>query len=143
MTTHKSRALRFYLIAKGRLGRYDKRMLAYNNVPHVSNKHVQRFIAQGYGAGLVPTATTNGKHASGSYHKLGRAADMGLRRGEIGTKKGLRKLRGFQDRQWKRGGHTELLGPINSRCILKGHRTTLAEGSALENQHDNHVHGAF
>jgi hypothetical protein len=45
----------------------------------------KRFIVRGYAAGLVPTSTTGGQHASGSFHKQkdaagrGRAVDLGLR----------------------------------------------------------------
>lgn len=71
---------------------------------------------------------------------------MGLRSHEIGTRKGLKRMQAFQTAEFhSRGKHrpTELLGPINYRCILGGRVITLAEHSALEDEHDNHVHGGF
>jgi hypothetical protein len=56
-------------------------------------------------------------------------------------------MRRFQKREFARArrvhGYTELIGPINNACILRGHPTTLPEGTALEQAHDNHVHGGF
>lgn len=140
--------LRTYLTLKGKLGRFDDRMCSYYGVPIPRNRHVRAFVARAYGGGLVPTATSNGQHSALSYHKLGRAADVGVRVPEVGTEKGRRKLEVFQRKELWRAEHgrthpVELLGPSNFRCILKGRRVTLAEGAALENQHDNHVHGAF
>jgi hypothetical protein len=142
-----NRVLRMFLIAKGRLGRYDDRMLKYFGVPPVPNEQVRSFFARAYGAGLVPTATTNGQHSAHSLHYQGRAGDVGLRSDEIGTPKGLHKMEKFQDAEFKRarqvGGYTELIGPINNEVILSGVVSPLAEGTPLENQHDNHVHGGF
>src|SRR3954469_14832936 len=142
-----NRVLRMFLIAKGRSGRYDSRMLGYFGVPPVANQQVKSFFARAYGAGLVPTATTNGKHATHSLHYLGRAGDVGLRSDEIGTPKGLRKMQRFQDSEFKRAsrfcGYAELIGPINNEVILRGQATSLPEGSDTENAHDNHVHGGF
>ena len=142
-----NRVLRMFLIAKGRLGRYDRRMLLYFGVPAVDNMQVRSFFARAYGHGLVPTATTNGTHSAHSLHYLGRAGDVGLRNDEIGTPKGLRKMQRFQDSEFRRarrlGGYTELIGPVNEEVILRGVVSPLAEGTPLENQHDNHVHAGF
>lgn len=141
--------LRWYLNAKGRLGRWDRRMHGYYNVPTNITPAVKRFVARGYAAGLVPTATTNGTHAPGSYHKQlvhgqGRAADLGVRRELIGTAKAARLMSKFQRKEYARNDHkAELIGPVNNRIILRGRKTALAEGNPLENQHDNHVHGAY
>jgi hypothetical protein len=140
------RSLEIRLRAKAALGRWDRRYCAEYHVPVPSNPRVRRFIMRGFALGLVPTATTNGVHAASSFHKLGRAADMGLRGPEVGTDKGKRRLNRFQRREFgnrRRLHHIELIGPINNRVILMGKTTTLPEGSTLEQAHDNHVHGAF
>ena len=103
---------------------------------------------RGFAAGLVPTSTLRFPVGGGSWHQArdekgrGRAVDMGLRPDLIGTLKGRQRMVDFQRSEFSRGGAfwQEVLGPDNSRCILKGHVTTLAEGTALENQHDTHVH---
>lgn len=145
--SHSSRALVAYLRLKARAGKWDSRFVRYFHVPEPTNIHVKRFIMRGFYYGLVCTATTNGQHAPGSLHYSRRAADMGLRSDEIGTARGKRKMEKFQRKEFARarrvGGYTELIGPINNRVILQGRATVLAEGTALENQHDNHVHGGF
>ena len=145
--SHSSRALLSYLRLKAKAGKWDKRFVRYFNVPEPRNGHVKRFIMRGFAAGLVATATTNGKHAPGSLHYGGRAADLGLRSNEIGTARGRRKMEKFQAAEFARarrvGGYTELIGPINNKIILQGRATTLAEHTALEDAHDNHVHGGF
>lgn len=131
---------------KARRGHWDSRFLAYYKVPNVHNSHVRAFIMRGFASGLVVTATTNGHHAANSLHYQARAADLGLRGPEVGTARGLRKMIRFQKREFARRSryhHTELIGPTNNRIILRGHATTLAEHTALEDAHDNHVHGAF
>jgi hypothetical protein len=37
----------------------------------------------------------------------------------------------------------ELIGPTNTLIVLRDVETDLAEGTPLENQHDNHVHEAY
>lgn len=140
--------LRKYLILKGKSHIFDARMLNYYNVSGDVNADTKRFIARGYGEGLVPTSTTGGRHAPNSYHAQHRAADMGVRHEEVGTAKGLRRLKRFQRKEFWRARHgktrpVELIGPTNNQVILRGRTVPLSEGSALENQHDNHVHGAF
>jgi hypothetical protein len=140
--------LRTYLNAKARLGIYDKRMLGYYGVPYIANRGCQKAICRAYAAGLVATATTNGTHAATSYHKLGKAVDFGLRRTLIGTRKGADRLVTFQRKEmWRRDHHkirpVELIGPTNSQVVLRGHKTALAEGTPLEQMHDNHVHEAY
>jgi hypothetical protein len=139
-------ALRRYLILKGRLGRWDSRMHLYYGVSTNVTADVKRFIARGYGRGLVPTSTTGGQHAPGSYHYQHRAADLGVRREEIGTAKGMKKLVAFQRaefRRFQRSGTVELIGPDETHTVLRGHSTRLAQSSTLALAHDNHVHGAF
>lgn len=140
------RALRSYLRLKARSGRWDARYLRYYGVRGNVSSAVKRFIMRGYAAGLVVTSTTGGSHAPGSFHPQGRAADLGLRRSEIGTARGLRKMRKFQRQEFARRGSThpqELIGPDNRVNILRGRPQPIAEGSALEQAHDNHIHGAF
>jgi len=134
-----------YLISKARLGRWDDRYCAYWGVPTGVTRAVRRFITRGFAAGLVPTSTFRPSD-SGSYHSQRRAADMGLRRELIGTVRGLRRMRRFQAAEFRRRRRTkvvELIGPNNRRTVLRGQVARLPEGSPLEQQHDNHVHGAF
>jgi hypothetical protein len=139
-----------YLRLKARLGRWDDRYtrLPFGKDPNVSPK-VRAFIMRGYAAGLVTTSTTGGQHAPGSFHLQrdshgrGRAADMGLRADLIGTPKGRARMVRFQadefDRQ-RQTGAIELIGPANNLVVLRGVPVVLGEGTALEDQHDNHVH---
>lgn len=145
LRTRDDRALRVYLISKARLGRWDARYCSYWGVPTSVFPAVRRFITRGYAAGLVPTSTFRPGDI-GSYHSQHRAADMGLRRELIGTAGGLRRVRRFQAAEFRRRGRThpvELIGPDNGRAVLGGVVTPLAEGSPVEQEHDNHVHGAF
>jgi GH25 family lysozyme M1 (1,4-beta-N-acetylmuramidase) len=144
--TGSNQALRTMLICKARLGRWDPRYLMIFGPPGNVTRDVKRFITRGYAMGLVPTSTTNGLHSEESFHFQGRAADMGLRTDLIGTQKGLRRMERFQRAEFKRRHKTravELIGPVNNLVVLGGVVKPLPEGSQLENQHDNHVHGAF
>lgn len=149
-----SERLRAYLTAKARLGLFDKRMCAYYGVNPRVNKPCKKAICRAYVVGLVPTATTGGEHAPGSWHYRknsmgeGCAVDFGNRKSLVGTSKGFNRLVTFQRKEfWRRRKNkirpVELIGPINHLVVLKGSQTTLAEGSALETQHDNHVHEAY
>lgn len=145
--------LRVYLRRKGKRGHFDHRMLDWYDVPDNINDACKAFIRRGYVLGLVPTATTNGRHATSSYHYpsggVGRAVDMGLIEAEIGTRKGMDRMERFQRQEyeaWQEGRRDhmmELIGPINNNVVLRDKRSPLAEGSDLEEMHDNHVHGAF
>jgi hypothetical protein len=141
--------LRAYLRLKAMAGRFDERMAAYYGVSTKVNPACKRAICRAYVAGLVPTSTTGGVHSPTSFHALGQAVDFGLRREEIGTAKGTKRLRTFQRKEFwrhRRGGlqrMVELIGPMNNRVILRAKETVLAEGAALENAHDNHVHEAY
>lgn len=140
--------LRVYLTLKAKAGRYDRRMLGYYGVPHISSRGCQQAICRAYAAGLVPTATTNGGHAPSSYHYQGKAVDFGLRRLLVGTHEGATRLVTFQRKEMWRRDHgkihpVELIGPTNALAVLRGHKTALQEGTPLEQQHDNHVHEAY
>lgn len=148
LATHANSALLVYLISKARLGRWDERYCMHFGVDPNVHAPVRKFITRGYAHGLVPTSTTGGQHAPGSYHFQHRAADMGARLGTSAAT-GLKRKQRFQAsefRRFKRGTRVraiELLGPINNQCVLKGQPTTLGEGTPLETMHDTHVHGAF
>lgn len=141
--------LRAYLKLKALAGRFDKRMCAYYGVSPDVNAGCKRAICRAYVGGLVPTSTTGGVHSATSFHSKGQAVDFGLRRDEIGTQKGLRKMQTFQRKElWRFRNKklrrlVELIGPNNNRIVLRGRETDLAEGDTLEQMHDNHVHEAY
>jgi GH25 family lysozyme M1 (1,4-beta-N-acetylmuramidase) len=144
--TGSNEALRVMLICKARLGRWDDRYCLFFGPPTDVSDDVKRFITRGYASGLVPTFTTNGQHSAGSFHAQHRAADIGLRSELVGTQKGLKRMERFQRAEFNRRAKThpvELIGPINDNIILGGGVSPLGEGTPLEDQHDNHVHGAF
>ena len=146
LATGANEALRVYLISKARLGRWDSRYCMFFGVDPEVSPPVRAYIMRAYGAGLVPTSTTGGSHAPGSFHYQKRAADIGLRSDLIGTAKGTERMRRFQASEFAKRAERhpiELIGPDNSLCVLGGVVSPLAEGSGLEDQHDNHVHGAF
>jgi hypothetical protein len=139
-------ALRIYLQAKARTGRWDSRYCSYYDVSTNVSPSVKRFITRGYAMGLVPTSTRGGQHATESLHYSGRAADLGVRRNEVGKSIQMRRMRRFQASEYRNRSkhrHAELIGPINGLIILRGQTNPLPEGTSLEQAHDNHVHGAF
>lgn len=147
---HPSReGLRFFMHYKALLRRYDHRMFSYYGKSSNVNKGCRDAAMRMNGAFLVVTSTTDGVHAPNSYHSRGMAVDGGLIERLIGTKTGLDRLVKYQRqefRAWQKGKRphlVELLGPDNNACVLAGHKTTLVAGSALEIQHNNHVHQAF
>src|SRR5829696_6143802 len=104
----------------------------------------ERVIARAHARGLVVTSTNDGKHAATSFHYRDRAVDFGVPGPLIGTKQGRDRLVAFQ-RELARHprGLAELFGPDNAACVKNGAIRPLAEGTDLENQHDNHVHVAI
>lgn len=100
---------------------------------------VKRAIVRGVNRGLYVTSTTDGTHAPGSYHYSGRAVDMGANTRAKMVSHQLAELKRF--RRWHR--HKEIIGPDNRAIVLRGAETDLAEGTSLEQMHDNHVHVAF
>lgn len=148
------RLLRRYLILKARTGVWDERYCRHYNVSPSVNFACKRFIVRGYAKGLVPTSTVRPAGPS-SYHSQrdvngdAMAVDLGLVREEIGTRRGLRRMVSLQRSEHsafaagKRPRMIELIGPDNRAIVLRGMQVDLAEGSALETQHDNHVHAAF
>lgn len=92
--------------------------------------------------GLVVTSTTDGNHASTSYHYRRRAEDLGVRR--VIPVLSKRKLKKAQVRILDHFGasyFTEFFGPINNLCARNGERTSIS--GALATQHDNHLHVAI
>jgi len=151
-STGSNEALKTLLTLKAKAGRWDERYCLYYGPDPNVEPAVKQYITRAYAAGLVPTSTTSGGHAPGSFHFQkgpnggGRAADVGLRRELIGTIEGTDLMQRFQRKEFARRAKTkpvELIGPINNLVILGGAPTALAEGNALEDAHDNHVHGAF
>jgi len=120
--------------------------MLWNGHPKLSDKQLGRVVRYAVlYCGLVVTATNDGVHASGSYHYKNRAVDLGVRDGIAGTAAGLRRLKRAQIRIRKHFGDaffTEYFGPYNDQCVRNGRRINLAEGTPLENQHDNHIHVA-
>jgi hypothetical protein len=101
-------------------------------------------ILEAHRRGLVVTSTNDGQHAAGSYHYKDRAVDFGLPGPLIGTPQGTAMMVGLQRRLASRPhGFAEIFGPDNAACVKNGGRITLAEGTELENAHDNHVHVAI
>lgn len=147
--THSDRALRVFLISKARLGLWDPRYcLHFGPNPDVNDK-VKKFVTRGFAAGLVPTSLRRAPRFPGdhSHHIDGNAGDMAPRRELAGTAKGMRRMLRFQASELKRARRTslvelELIGPNNLEIILRGQETDLVEGTALEDQHDTHVHEA-
>lgn len=94
--------------------------------------------------GLVVTATTDGTHATNSYHYQRRAIDFGVIGSLVGTQEAWNRLVAFQ--RWvaeRHPGAAELFGPQNDCCIKNGQRITIGEGTDLEQAHDNHDHVAI
>jgi hypothetical protein len=97
---------------------------------------IKRVIVRGINHGLYVTSTTDGRHTTGSYHYSGRAVDMAANTRERMVRFQLDELKRF--RRWHR--HREIIGPDNRAVVLRGVETDLAEGSGLEQMHDNHCH---
>lgn len=131
--------MRAYLRNKAKRGIWDPRML--NGHPGNVTAEVKLAIMRGVAAGLVVTSTTDGRHARTSLHYVGKAVDLGLVSWEVGTRKGRDKLVSFQRSEARHPERlAELFGPANRLNVKNGNPLTLAEGSALEDLHDNHVH---
>lgn len=112
----------------------------FNGCPQNVSDAIRKMIVRANRNGLYVTATTNGTHASTSYHYSGRAVDVAAPM----TAAGIKLMSDFQLKLVKDPGkYVELFGPVNNACVKNGVRITLAEGTSLENQHDNHVHIAI
>ena len=133
-----SRALR----RKARRGVWDARFLNGCDAPI---RALRPIIMEAVARGLVVTSTTGGVHAPGSFHYSRRAVDFGVRAGLIGTQFAVARLARFQRHLHTHYGDelTELFGPSNRANRKWGKALRLAEGSPLEELHDNHVHVAI
>lgn len=104
---------------------------------------LRRAIRRGQRHRLIVTSTNGGQHAEHSYHKVLRAVDMG---GSLADMTRFQQEEYFRHKRYvkrhNRPLYQELFGPDNRYCISQGHPVTLAEHSALEDLHDNHVHAA-
>jgi hypothetical protein len=113
----------------------------FNGQPANVTDLIKEVIVAANKAGLFVTSTTGGGHAATSHHfaknnadGLGHAVDL------AGT---LDEMVGFQKKAVKQFPKAlEIFGPANSPWIKNGQVISGAEGTALENLHDNHVHVA-
>jgi len=104
----------------------------------------KRFVVRAVNAGLVVTSTTGGRHAKNSYHyprRLGAWVGKGR---AVDVSGPLDKVIAFQRREYvqRRRRYREMFGPDNRANAKNGAPFRMVEGSALENLHDGHVHGA-
>jgi hypothetical protein len=100
---------------------------------------VKRVIVRAVNRGLVVTSTRRLPRFPGdqSFHLQGRAVDVA---DKDGRRAPMVDFQRFLVRRFGCSAFLELIGPDNSLNCKNGRRMTLDEGSALEDQHDNHVH---
>ena len=110
--------------------------------PSNISRGAKEFVARAHRAGLLVSSTTSGGHAPSSYHYarnnsdgLGHAVDV---YGPWDKMVRFQKAEARYPARFK-----ELFGPDNNYNLKNGVRMSLPEGSALENLHDTHVHGAL
>lgn len=115
-----------------------------NGRPGNISRACKRFIVRATNAGLVVTSTTGGQHAPGSYHKPRRIGAWIGKGRAVDVAGAPERMRAFQRREYmqRRRRYRELIGPINHANVKNMAPWDLAEGTALEQQHDNHVHGS-
>lgn len=111
----------------------------FNGCPSNVTERIKTIVVAANKAGLYVTATTNGTHASTSYHYQGRAVDVAAPMDSAGIARMVKFQRELASHP---AGFLEVFGPDNGACVKNGVRISLAEGTALEDQHDNHVHVA-
>lgn len=101
-------------------------------------------VAKRTSRAIYVTSTTDGGHASTSYHYprnnpsgLGEAVDLG----SGGRRPSMVKV---QRALYRRGveRYNELFGPDNGMWVKRGQPIDGAEGSPLETLHDTHVHAS-
>lgn len=113
-----------------------------NGRPGNISRATKSFIGRAHKAGLLVSSTTGGTHASSSFHYprnnydgKGHAVDV------YGPWNKMVKFQRAEAQHPAR--YHELFGPDNGACVKNQRRISLAEGTALENLHDSHVHGAL
>jgi hypothetical protein len=127
-------------LQKRQRGEFKPFML--DGLPGNVTNAVKRVIGHAYdNFNLRVSATTNGTHATGSWHY----PDSPQNDGEHGDAVDLYGLEAdmdrFQKHQAKRPSYFhELFGPIDSACVKEGAVITITGELAI--QHDNHVHAA-
>ncbi len=128
----------------------------FNGHPTNVNRRIRATIRRAAKHDLVVTSTTDGGHSRGSWHYVipgrnreGCAVDFGFTAANLhrfSADQRRAKMVAFQRAEYARArrmrflGWMELIGPENGLCILQGRPAGLAEGTALEQAHDNHVH---
>lgn len=123
----------------------------WNGFPPINSARMRRVVKRANKAGLVVTSTSGGSHATTSYHYLKRAADFGFSGADLNklnADQRRRRLVAFQKAEYRRARlrgfvtYLEIIGPDNTYNVLRSRSTSLAEGTSLEQMHDNHVHVA-
>lgn len=114
-----------------------ERRIDWNGHPALSNRKLKKCARIGARYGLVVTSTTDGQHSPTSHHYSGHGLDIasGSTRQMVSAQRAILRELGAD-------ALLELFGPDNATWVKNGQRITGAEGSALETQHDNHVHVA-
>ena len=123
-------------------------MSHFDGHPPIPGRRIAACVKRAHGYGLVVTSTTDGQHAPGSYHGQKRAIDVGFSAKDLQRlppEIRRAKLVSFQRREFnnfKRSpdSYREIIGPDNNMIVLRGAHCPLAEGTRLEQQHDDHVH---
>lgn len=109
----------------------------WNGHEPVQGRTLRKAVRIALAEGLVVTSTTGGTHTATSYHYQGRAVDLGS-----GSVAQMERAQKAIVRKVGVSNLTELFGPANTPWVKNGVGISGAEGSALENLHDNHVHVA-
>jgi hypothetical protein len=120
--------------------------MSYDGRPGNVTRRIRSVIRRAHKHGLTVTATTNGTHASGSWHYVIRGRNT---KGHAVDLAGPRnRMEAFQRSEYARAKryrfrtYKEIIGPLNGLIVLQGRPTGLVEGTALEQAHDTHVHVA-
>jgi hypothetical protein len=128
-----------------------RRQPHWNGHPALSSRRLRRTVIRANKRGLVVTATSDGVHSATSYHSQRRAVDLGFSAHDLREKSAGQRRRimvEFQKSEYRRARtigwftYREIIGPDNTYNVLRSSPTSLAEGTSLEQMHDNHVHVA-
>jgi hypothetical protein len=108
-----------------------------------TNQATRRFVARMVVRHGLTTTSMNRTYvpaggSTTSYHLVGKAGDV------AGSWEAMNEAQKDEyQRSHGKAECLELFGPDNSANLKNGVTLGMAEGSALENLHDSHVHGAF